>query len=253
MSESNFAQRLRAGERVCGTFAFLDDPASVEIMGLAGMDYALIDMEHTALTMSGVVASVRAADAAGIAAVVRVPRLEEKEILRALESGADAIVVPSLHSADEARRLVAACRYPPHGSRGMCRFSRASGFGTKFDTWPEHVQRANSDIVTVGLVEDAGGAEEIEDIVAELDLVMVGRGDLSTDLGYSGQVDHPEVLAVVDRYERAAKQHDKPMGTLCYSVEDARRWSERGYTFLTYSSDVVILSTAYRGFLDALR
>lgn len=244
--------RLAAGQLALGSFAFLSDPASVEAIGQAGLDFAIIDMEHTDRDMSGVLPMIRGADATGITPLVRVPALDDKQILRALEAGAHGILVPSVGSAAQARTLRLACRYPPDGVRGTCRFSRASGLGANAADWPAFVARANAEVLAVALVEDPAGAAEIEQIVSEVDLVLVGRGDLSTALGVPGQVDHPDVMAIVERYERAARQHGQPLATMCYSAADAARWVDRGYQLLIYAADVNILFRAYADFRAAL-
>lgn len=246
-------QLIASGEVALGSFAFLGDPTAVEAMGHAGLDFAIIDMEHTERDMSGVLALIRGAATTGLTPFVRVPDLDSKEILRALEAGAHGIMVPSVRSAQQARELARACRYPPDGDRGTCRFSRAAGLGAYARDWPDFVQRANAEVMAVALVEDEAGATEIEQIVAAVDLVLVGRGDLSSELGVPGQVDHPRVMAVVERYERACREHDKPMATMCYSTADAERWIERGYRLLIHTADVNVLFAAYASFCAEIR
>lgn len=246
-------QVIDRGQVALGSFAFLADPTAIEAMGHAGLDFAVIDMEHTERDMSEVLALIRGADATGLSPFVRVPDLDGKQILRALEAGAHGIMVPSVRTAEQARALARACRYPPDGDRGTCRFSRAAGTGAYARDWPAFVRRANAEVMAVALVEDAAGAEAIEEIVAEVDLTMIGRGDLSSELGVPGQVDHPSVMAVVERYERAARAHGKPMATMCYSTADARQWIARGYRMVIHTADVNILFHAYAGFCAEIR
>lgn len=244
---------LARGAPALGTLSFLSDPAAIEIMGWSGLDYVMIDMEHTATDMGSVVAMIRAADATGITPLVRVPALDTKMILRALESGAQGIVVPSVGSRAEARVAVEACRYAPAGTRGTCRMARAAHFGEFFGNWTEHIENLNNETLVIGLVEDAKGAGEIEGIVEELDIVMVGRADLASDLGVPGALNDPAVLDIVTRCERAARLHHKPVGIMCYSAEEAHSWIERGYRFITYATDVQLLRGAYVSWLDDVR
>lgn len=244
---------LDKGRPAFGSYAFLKDPASVEAMGYAGLDYAIIDTEHTALDMSHVEAMARGAEAAKITPIVRVYENNPKLILRALEAGAQGIMIPSVQSAEDARAAVRACRYPPEGSRGTCRMSRASRYGALMGRWSEHVQAANREILLVGLVEDEAGAGEIEAIVELMDVVVVGRGDLSTALGVSGLVDHPRVQEVVERAATTARRVGKPLGTLCYTSSDTTRWLREGYQFLQYSIDVQVLEGAYAAWVRDAR
>lgn len=241
------------GQVALGSFTFLADPAAVEVLGYAGMDFTIIDMEHTERDMSGALALIRGAQAAGVTPFVRLPELSDKQVLRATEAGAHGIVVPSVASAAQARALASACRYPPAGVRGTCRFARAASFGAVAADWQRHIERVNTEVMAVALVEDEVGVAQLEQIVAETDLVLVGRGDLSSELGVPGQVDHPRVMAVVERYERAARAHDRPLGTMCYSADDAARWIARGYRFLIYAADVNVLFKAYSGFAATVR
>ncbi len=241
------------GQPAFGSYAFLKDPASVEAMGYAGLDYAIIDMEHTSLDVGDVQTMIRGAESVDITPIVRVYENNDKLILRVLEAGAQGIMIPSVQGVEDARQAVAATRYAPAGVRGTCRLARAAHYGGLMSQWPEHVQRVSTEILTVGLVEDRSGADEIEAIVDTMDVVVVGRGDLSTSLGVSGQVDHPDVMAVVERAERATQQAGKPVGTLCYTPDDARRWLARGYLFLQYSIDVQVLYGAYTSWLKPLR
>ncbi|MBS1879477.1 MAG: hypothetical protein JST31_08190, partial [Actinobacteria bacterium] len=105
--------KLRNGETVLGTFVFLGDPAVVEIAALAGFDFVIIDSEHAPRGPEAIEGMIRAAEARGITPIVRVSRTDEKEILRALESGAQGIIVPQLESGEQAAEAVAATRYPP--------------------------------------------------------------------------------------------------------------------------------------------
>ncbi|HEY5840482.1 MAG TPA: aldolase/citrate lyase family protein, partial [Mycobacterium sp.] len=110
-------EKLRRGEAVLGTFIFLGDPAIVEIASIAGLDFVVIDTEHAARDITQVESIVRAADARGITPLVRVSSLDDKEILRALETGAQGIMVPQVESAEQVRQMLSAMRYPPHGTR----------------------------------------------------------------------------------------------------------------------------------------
>lgn len=251
--ENQTRRKLAAGQTVLGSLTFLSDPVAVEAMGHAGLDFTIIDMEHTARDMSGVLPLIRGADTTGLTPFVRVPSLDEKLILRALEAGAHGVAVPSIRSADEARLLDQACRYPPHGVRGTCRFSRAAGLGVHAANWPEFVLSANSEVMSIALVEDEEGASEIDGIVAAVDLTLVGRGDLATALGVPGQVDHETVLAVVARYEQAARDCGRPLATMCYSAADAQRWMAKGYRVLIQTADVQVLYQAYATFGHKVR
>lgn len=250
----NRTRRILAdGGVALGSYAFLRDPASVEAMGRAGLDHAIIDMEHTALDVSHVEAVVRGAETADITPIVRVFENDPKLILRVLEAGAQGVMIPSVRSEKDARAAVAACRYPPEGIRGTCRMSRAAQYGTFGERWPEHTREADREILVVGLVEDAAGAAEIERIVEVMDAVVVGRGDLASAFGVTGDVEHPRVLEVMERALAAGRDTGTPIGTLCYAPSDASRWIAQGFRLLQYGIDVAVLRSAYAGWARQVR
>ena len=237
--------RVQAGEPVLGTLALLGDPFAVEAMGHAGLDWVILDMEHTDRDMSQISGLIRAAETSGVTPLVRLPSLDAKQVQRALDSGAKGIVIPTVRSRAEAESLVQSVSYPPQGVRGTCRYSRAAAAGKYEFTWDAFTNTANDEIITMALVEDEEGAAALEDIVELVDVVLIGRGDLSTSLGLPGQPNHPRVLEVVDRYERAARRLSRPIAAMCYSAEEARAAVARGATFLMFSADVNILYRTY--------
>ncbi|MBW7460696.1 siderophore biosynthesis protein SbnG, partial [Paenibacillus sepulcri] len=109
--------KLRAGERAFGLFASIPAPVAVEMIGYAGFDFVIIDMEHVMVNPETLENMIRAAESAGITALVRVPEVHPKLILQVLDSGAQGIVVPHMESAEQAERLVRAAKYCPEGSR----------------------------------------------------------------------------------------------------------------------------------------
>jgi 2-keto-3-deoxy-L-rhamnonate aldolase RhmA len=159
------------------------DPEVVELIGVAGYDAVLIDMEHSAFSFETVADMICRADLAGISSLVRVPSNDPKAILRLLDVGADGIFVPHIRGVEDAREAVRAVRYPPLGSRGAVSTARAARFGTV--RWPEHVAASNREIVLAVMVEDADVVDHVEAIAAldGLDLVFVGPFDLAMSMG----------------------------------------------------------------------
>lgn len=229
------------------------DVVSIECMGYAGLDYALISTEHNARDIADVETGIRAAEAVGITPIVGLPELDEALITRILDVGAQGICVPHIRTRSEAHRLVSACRYAPTGTRGAGSTARSSHYGViSADTgdWRRHIDHANTEVLVIGKVEDADALEELDGIAEEVDMCELGRGDLSVSLGVPGQVTHPDVMAAVERNEKLAREMGKPLGGLCYTTEDGLRLAARGYQFLTCTSDVKILSRTYTEFLD---
>ena len=244
-------ERVRAGEVVIGTHTYAASPAIVEIIGNSGFDWVLIDCEHSpvgpydTLVLEGL---LRAADLTGVTAVVRVPANDEIMIMKVLDSGATGIVVPHVVDADSARRAVRAARYPPDGVRGAASNIRSTGYYSRLksegaDFW----KKANERVLTVLLIEDAKAIENAREIVEVpgVDVLYVGFRDLAMSMGESDP-ESPRVRETVGEFVALAKARGIALGASFYypNLESARGLVERGFTWLTCTSDVRIFAEA---------
>ncbi len=237
---------MHAGQPVIGTFCFLPDPAIVDIIGLAGFDFVIIDTEHAPKDFQTIEAMVRAAEVADMTPLVRVREADEKGILQMLEIGAQGVVIPYIDSAETARLAVQATHYPPYGIRGTCRSTRAASYGLHMNRFDEHMRKCNEELLLVGLIEDKKGVEHIEAILAEgLDVCFMGRADLSSSLDVFGQLDHPYVTAAVDRVLTAVRRSGRIAGNVAYTVTEAKKWIDKGYLFIVYASDTQVLMDVF--------
>lgn len=238
---------LREGEVTLGSLTLLQEPAVGEILGLAGYDFLVIDTEHAAADEQTVLSMVRACEAARVTPIVRVRRAEEKELLWALDSGAGGVMVPMLETAEQARDVVRFTHYPPLGDRTLCSASRAAGHGTQRDDFVQFLEWFNASVVTVGLVETPRGLDNLEAIAAEgIDVLMLGRADLSLKLGHGYAPQHPEVEKAAQLFVERVTAAGVVAGVLAYSAADALEWIRRGVRFVAYSQPEMILSDVYR-------
>jgi 2-keto-3-deoxy-L-rhamnonate aldolase RhmA len=185
--------KLAAGERVFGTTVQLPSPEIVEIAGYSGVDFAWIDAEHGTMDLGDINQLVRAADAVGIDAVVRVPDHSPSFIQRVLDIGAAGILAPHVRTLEEAAAIAAATKYAPDGTRGACPTTRSAGHNSR--DWPVQYRQANQDVLAFGLIEDEEGVENVEAISARsgLDGLMFGPFDLAQAAGLEGDVSHPTI------------------------------------------------------------
>jgi 2-keto-3-deoxy-L-rhamnonate aldolase RhmA len=247
--------RVRAGETVFGTLSLLPEPGLPELVGIAGYDFYISDTEHVALDGLGLAHVIRAARAAGISPLVRVRHVEEKLFLWTLDTGAEGLVIPLLEDAETARLAHELSRFPPDGRRTLCSASRAAGHGSRRgEGFHRYFEESNEEILLVGLIETPRGIENIDAIAAEqIDVIFVGRSDLSLKLLNTYDPRHPDVreatLHVVERTLAAGKA----AAMLTYDLDDARFWLDAGCTFLVYSQPEMILANHYREALAALR
>ena len=243
----SFAQRVRAGQRVLGTFSMLPGAGVVEILGRAGLDFVIIDQEHCPKSWETVENMVRAAELCGMAALIRVARIEEKEILQALEVGAAGIMVPFVETADDVRRAMSALRYAPDGRRGTCTQTRAAGYGANRTRFTELARQCNAELLLIGLIESREGLHNIEEILAVkngLDVVFIGRSDLASDLGRPGQSGDPLVEAATGKILAAARTAGVRTGIAQYAPAECESWARRGCSFFSFPSESGLLFDA---------
>lgn len=252
--KNHIREQIEAGKPVFGTFVYLGDPGVSELLGHAGLDFVVIDMEHTLLGLETIEDHVRAAHAGGATPFVRVPENNPKLINRVLETGAEGIMLPQLRDRSDAERVVAAVKYPPVGKRGMCRVTRATSY--REEAFWEYAEEANRETMIIALIEDRSAVEGIEDIAAVegIDVLLPGRGDLSCSYGVQGRLEHEIVnKAAAHVIAAGASTPRKAGGMVVFNPEDAQIWIDQGALFLVFSQDSRILFNTYRNALRTLR
>jgi 4-hydroxy-2-oxoheptanedioate aldolase len=201
-------------DALIGAVINLQDPASVEIAGLAGFDFVFIEMEHSPNTTSDMLAHVRAARAAQIGSLARLPATDLNAILRMLDAGLEGILLAGADGVETARKAVAACRYAPIGTRGVGGASRAADYGGHGLKLGDFLEDKNRETVVGVLVEEPGAIAEIDNIVAieGIDFIFIGPADLSLSMGLAGTSAHPKVVESVERVVASCKLRDLPFG-----------------------------------------
>lgn len=254
MPHERLKQILQSGRVAIGTFMFLRDPAMIDIAGLAGLDFVVIDCEHSGKTIESIEDMVRAAEAAGISSVVRVSDVDEGAITQVLETGVQGLMIPCVKSAEMASRAWSATRYPPLGNRGVCRVSRSAGYGKFMKNMGSYLKQADSDIALIGTIEDKKAVDNAAAILeaGQFDACIVGRGDLSADLGVAGQMSNPKVERAVASVEKAVNDTRCAMGIATYDIDEAKQYIQRGYRCVIFSADVYALYMSMKHAAEAL-
>jgi 2-keto-3-deoxy-L-rhamnonate aldolase RhmA len=230
-------QRLRNGERVLGCWTMLGHPHVVELLSLAGFDYLVLDQEHGLGDIATLSAQLHAMSATPTVGVVRVPWNDHVYLKRVLDAGAEAVLIPSIDTADEARAAVAACCYPPRGRRGTAAGSvRASSYGMASD----YVGTCDDNLLIACQIESARAVENIDAILAVpgIDLLFIGPFDLSATVGQMGNLGHPEVARLIAHAEMRIRAAGRPMGTVPHPGLTWSDMFERGYQFVNAGSDI---------------
>lgn len=227
--DTRLPELLRGSRALLGMFVGMPSPSLVEMCGHAGVDFVIVDNEHGPAGIESTEHMLRAARASGVIPVVRTL---ESDILRTLDIGASAIQVPQVNSAEQAKRIVAAAKYPPLGLRGAAFSTRAAGFG--FFGGERHVADSNAGTAVIVMTETRTAIEHLDDIlsVPGIDAVFFGPNDLSFSFGHPGEMGHPDVIAAIEHGVDRALAHGVAPGVLALTPDDFHRWRRRGCRYL---------------------
>jgi 2-keto-3-deoxy-L-rhamnonate aldolase RhmA len=248
--KQGFRQALASGKLLTGTIVTLEAPAVAERLVDAGFDWLFLDGEHAPLDsarMQGILQAV----GGHCPGLIRIPSIDEVWVKQALDIGADGVIVPRIRGADEAKRVVDWCRYPPEGARSVG-VGRAHGYGARFG---EYLARANEDVAVVLQIEHADAVAAIEDIAAVngVDALFVGPYDLSASLGIPGEVGDARVTTVIDRIGEVCQRRGVTAGIFGIDTAAARPWIAKGFTLIAVGIDTLFLDRAAEAALKAVR
>ena len=252
MTKNAIKEKLKNGEPVIGTFVRMSS-ISMEILGLTGWDFAIIDAEHGVHTMEDISNMIRAAKSVGLRPIVRVPGTNPINAMRCLDAGAEGVQIPQLTSLDQVEEVAKACRYHPLGNRGMCNYVAATGYSTTpFD---EHMKTSNDEVLLAIHVENAWEAENIDKIleIPGIDVAFCGPNDMSESLGVPGQMQHPKVVALLDKVSDACRKKGVATGIFVKTPDLIGHWLEQGFTYLTCSTDVGMYADIAKAKADQMR
>ena len=210
---------LREKKTLCGCFIQIPSPDLVEMA--RKYDYVILDYEHGHITRERLLDMVRAAEAVDLAVMVRLPEVDPAAINRILDMGVSALLVSSISSAEEARRLAAATHYYPEGTRGACPFTRANYYGSG-EAGDVYYAKMNRDIFVAATIEDLNGVREMKEIIETegIDALGVGIFDLSVAMEIPGQTNSAQVRAVADSAVEAARSCGKLFTTMIMEPEE---------------------------------
>lgn len=252
------ADRMREGK--LGLTLMIRRARTVDIALAAktcGFDALSLDMQHTTIPEEAVSQIAVAAMSIGVTPLVRVPEKDYAAALRMLDNGALGIIMPEITTVEDARQAVMACKFIPIGNRGA------------FGSWPHFAYRSvpaaearkamNEATLLILMIESRAALENIEAIAAVpgVDIIHIGTNDLSTDLGYPGELTHPEVLSAIERVVRACHAHGKFAGVGGLSGGDVMKnlmpVLKLGARFITSASEWDLMMAAGTERVKALR
>jgi 2-keto-3-deoxy-L-rhamnonate aldolase RhmA len=228
-------------------------PGIGHILKSAGCDFVLFDLEHSGFGFETVKSTLRYFEAAQLPAIVRVPSLEYHHIARAMDMGAEGLMLPMVGNADQARHIVDSMKYHPAGKRGVA--LQVAHDRYRPGTVTDKFTGANSRSTLFCQIETEEGVENAEAIAAVegVDALWVGHFDLSVSLGVPGDFDHQKFRDAIERTTAAARKHDKALGRLVPTVQQGIELFSQGFDFICYSGDVWVLHNALAEAINGLR
>jgi 4-hydroxy-2-oxoheptanedioate aldolase len=244
--DATFRDALRnqtgaAGRPLAGMWVCSGSPLVAELCAGAGLDWLLIDAEHSPNGLESVLAQLQAVRGYPVQAVVRPPVNDTVLIKQYLDLGVQNLLIPMVHSVADAEAAVAATRYPPHGVRGV---GSALARASRWNRIPDYLARAADTVSLTVQIESEAAVAAVEDILAVdgVDAIFLGPSDLAASLGLLGQQEHPQVRAAVEHCLAAAKAAGKPAGVNAFTPATAHRYMAAGAAFVLVGADVSILA-----------
>lgn len=239
---NRFKRALRDGNAQIGLWNSLNSVVAADILGGAGFDWIVIDMEHAPNEIADVLVQSLALRGGTAATVVRPPWNDPVIIKRILDVGVQSILVPMINSKADAEAAVRAVRYPGEGIRGVASATAASRYGRIKD----YQNCAASEIAVVVQVETRAGLHAIDEIaeVEGIDGIFIGPADLSAALGHLGYSAHPDVQAAINDVLERCKAADMPAGIMSGVIAEAETYFKMGFNFVAVGTDAGLLARA---------
>jgi 4-hydroxy-2-oxoheptanedioate aldolase len=249
---NTFKQAIAEPGARIGLWLGLADPYTAELCATAGFDWLLVDGEHGPNDLRSMLGTLQAVAPYPAHPVVRVPHGDPALIKQVLEIGATSLLVPMVESAEQARALVRATRYPPQGMRGV-----GSGLArsSRWSSYPQYLHEANERICLMVQVESVEALAQIDAIAAVdgVDGVFIGPADLSASMGHLGNPAHPDVSAAIDAAIGRILTAGKAPGVLTVDEALARHYIALGARFVAVGVDATLLARAARALAAAFR
>ena len=227
---------------------------TAKAMRTAGFDWLFIDMEHNSMDIDTAVQISVAAQDAGISPIVRVPGYEHYHATRALDGGAQGVVVPHVDNPATAEQIASNCRYPPIGHRSITGALPQLGFETH--PLKDATEAINRETLVVVMLESPEAIDNVQAIAAipGIDALLIGTNDLSLEMGIPGELGHPDVVAAYASVIAACKTHGKYAGMGgVYKPELMAKYIEMGTQLILAGNDISFLMESARRQASAVR
>lgn len=250
-------QKAKNGEPSIGTFTQLKSSVVIDALAYTGLDYLVIDMEHAPLGTDEADELIAMTASRGMSPVVRVNTIERSAILKALDSGAHALIIPNIKTIEEANNLVEWGKFAPLGERGFCPTRDVAwGAGPQFeDGMIGYMKYSNENTLLVPQCETKECVGIVDEVAAieGIDGLFIGPMDLSINLGVPGDFDSPVFKEAVKKTVSACKKAGKLCLGFAGNPELAKQYIDNGYDSIAYGLDVMMMQGAYTSALAEIK
>ncbi|HFZ1933341.1 4-hydroxy-2-oxoheptanedioate aldolase [Serratia marcescens] len=252
MLTNHFKRALQEKRPQIGLWLGLCSSYSAELLAGAGFDWLLIDGEHAPNNVQTVLGQLQAVAPYPSQPVVRPPWNDAVIIKQLLDVGAQTLLIPMIQNAEQARDAVRATRYPPHGVRGV---GSALARASRWNRVPDYLQQADEQMCVLVQIETREAVKNLEAIlqVEGVDGVFIGPADLSADMGFAGNPQHPEVQRTIDDAIVRIRAAGKAPGILMANKALAQRYLEAGALFVAVGVDTTLLARAAEALADEFK
>lgn len=246
-------EKILNKEVVVGLFFKINNQAVAEMVGLAGFDFIIVDAEHSNFSPSEMEGIIRAADCVGMSSVIRVRDAKPEDVLHAFDSGADGVQIPSIKSIESAVEVCNSTKYFPEGNRGLSLTQRAANYSI-WQGKESYYEYSNANSLVVVHVENKHMADNIDALleVPQIDVVFVGPADLSQSMGKPGQMNDPEVVAVIEGVFQKVLAKGKAVGIYCGNQAAVEKYVGLGATYIAYGADTNVLAQGLKALKSTL-
>ena len=237
-----FYQSLdQTGRPLAGMWVCSGSPLVAEICAGAGLDWILVDAEHSPNGLESILAQLQAIHGYPVQVMVRPPVNDTVVIKQYLDLGVQNLLIPMVNSGTEAAAAVAAVRYPPHGVRGV---GSALARASRWNRVPDYLAEAAGTVSVTVQIESTAAVDAVEEILAVdgVDGIFLGPSDLAASMGLLGQQEHPQVRDAVEHCIKAATAAGKPAGVNAFNPDTARAYLDAGTSFVLVGADVAMLA-----------
>jgi len=252
MFKNKLKEILKSGKPAIGTFMMCNCAELVEIVGISGFDFVVLDTEHGPFSIESTINLIRAAELKGITPITRVTESSDSTILRSLDVGAHGIQVPQVNDAATAEKIAKASKYFPLGTRGAA-MARSGEYGVINPI--DYFDVENEETLVVVHCENKEGLNNLEDIVKvpEIDVIFLGPFDMSQSMEVPGQIYHPLVEAAADKIIKITKAAGKAAGIFVTDGEQAQRRIEQGFQYITINVEATLFARACKNEISKIK